>query len=472
MPRVTRFGEHPEVVTPIPEIARTLWLGLGGDPSAVDDLDVHGDRRVLPSGFDVTGFATAAVAVANLAAAEVAQQRGAPRPAVRVGTREACAAFRSEALLTAEGWELPPVWDPIAGDYRCADGWIRLHTNYERHRAAALHALDLPPDADRDAVAAAVASRPGEALERAVVDEGGCAAVMHDRDAWRRHPHGRVAVDEPWARVTRHEAPASALGPMSAPLTGVRVLDLTRVIAGPVCTRFLAAQGADVLRIDPPGFAEVPALVPDTTVGKRCAALDLRTRAGRELFDDLVRAAHVVVHGLRPGALDALGLGAEHLRSVNPTIIDAGLDAYGWEGPWADRRGFDSLVQMSTGICAAGAAAAGTDRPTPLPAQALDHGTGYVLAAAVCRALASSLAGGGAATIRASLVGAANVLWSLPDPDALKIPAPTWDDVDTERHDSPWGPLRVVSCPGTIGSRRGEWRIDPGPLGRDPAQFG
>src|SRR5690606_12695692 len=128
-----------------------------------------------------------------------------------------------------------------------------------------------------------------------------------------------------------------------------------------------------------------------------------------------VRAAHVVVHGLRPGALAGMGLDAEQLCELNPAIIDAALDAYGWRGPWAGRRGFDSLVQMSSGICAAGAAAAGTDRPTPLPAQALDHGTGYLLAAAVCRALATSVESGGATEIRASLVGAANVLWSLPD---------------------------------------------------------
>src|SRR5690606_28759131 len=134
----------------------------------------------------------------------------------------------------------------------------------------------------------------------------------------------------------------------------------------PVATRFLAGYGADVLRIDPPGFAEVPALLPDTTVGKRCAWLDLTTVDGRQRFEALVASADVLVCGLRPGALDRLGFDTAALRERNPSLIIAALDAYGWEGPWRDRRGFDSLVQMSCGIAAAGAAAAGADQPVPL----------------------------------------------------------------------------------------------------------
>src|SRR5262249_7162726 len=175
------------------------------------------------------------------------------------------------------------------------------------------------------------------------------------------------------------------------PLHGVRVLDLTRVIAGPIGTRLLAAWGADVLRLDPPGFEEVPALLPETTAGKRTAALDLREPASRTVFANLVRDAHVVVAGYRSDALDGLGFDSAWFRRENPRIVRVLYDAYGFTGPWATRRGFDSLVQMSLGIADAGQRATASPRPFPLPAQALDHATGYFIAAAACRGLARLL---------------------------------------------------------------------------------
>ena len=211
---------------------------------------------------------------------------------------------------------------------------------------------------------------------------------------------------------------------------------MTRVIAGPVCTKFLAAYGAQVLRLDPPGFAEVPALLPETTAGKRTAALDLRVDADRRLFENLVADADVLVTGLRADALAGLGYGDGTLTAINPALIVASLNAYGWDGPWRHRRGFDSLVQMSCGIAAAGALAAGRDEPFPLPVQALDHATGYLLAAEVGRALTRRLTRSAVSRIRASLIGTANLLWSLPRPTDLP-PAPSPGDfelVDTKRH--------------------------------------
>jgi crotonobetainyl-CoA:carnitine CoA-transferase CaiB-like acyl-CoA transferase len=249
------------------------------------------------------------------------------------------------------------------------------------------------------------------------------------------------------------------------------VLDLTRVIAGPVCTRVLSAFGADVLRIDPPGFDEVPALLPDTTAGKRCAALDLATDAGRRAVVALLEDADVVVHGLRPGAMEALGLGVDELAAINPGLVTAGLDAYGWQGPWAGRRGFDSLVQMSTGIAAAGAAAAGEERPRPLPAQALDHGTGYLLATAVLRALTVRLQTGAPSHVRASLLGTANALLRLPAP-AGPVPGPlTIDDAATEPVATAWGPARAARCPVAVDGCPPRWDVPAGPLGRDLAAF-
>ena len=460
----------------IEELAGQLWslVGGAGEPSA---LEITGPRHVLPSVFDVTGLAAAAVGVATAAVAELAGTRaGRPCPAARVDTRSASAAFVGELLFTPIGWERPAIFDPVAGDYRSADRWIRLHTNYAAHRSAALGALGLPDadSTDRELVAAAVATVPAAELEHAVVDRGGAAAVMYDAAAWRRHPHGAATAGEPALRISA-AAPAPAASWAAAapdrPLAGVRVLDLTRVIAGPVCTRFLAAHGADVLRLDPPGFAEVAAIVPVVTPGKRCAALDLRTTAGRERGIELVAGADVVVHGLRPGAMEALGFGPAELRAINPGLVTARLDAYGWGGPWAARRGFDSLVQMSCGIAAAGGLAAGVDRPVPLPAQALDHGTGYLLAAAVVRALDVRLRTGAGADITASLLGTANLLLTLPTPRGLDRVAPAWGADDVAAVTTDWGPAQAVPPAGEVVGHPSAYAVPAGPLGRHDASW-
>ncbi|MDQ1425462.1 MAG: hypothetical protein QOD72_2960, partial [Acidimicrobiaceae bacterium] len=325
-----------------------LWRALGGPPDALDRVSFTGAAPTLPGPFPVDELAAATVAAATLAVAGMAIGS----PPVTVDRRHAAVAFRGEAYLKPIGWELPAAWDPIAGDYATADGWIRLHTNYERHRVAATKTLGLAADADRAMVADAVAGWAIEALEQAVVANGGCAAAQRSPDAWWAHRQGSAVAAEPLVAVTneaevQRSRPTADAGRL---LAGVRVLDLTRVIAGPIASRFLAAHGADVLRIDPPGFAEVPTLIVETTVGKRRATVDLTTDAGRGVLRSLVADAHVVVHGYRPGALAGLGLGDDELRRLRPDVVIASLDAYGWTGPWRARRGFDSLVQHSSGI--------------------------------------------------------------------------------------------------------------------------
>jgi hypothetical protein len=449
-------------------IAERLWSLLGGDEASLDRLDLVGEPRVLPSIFDVTGLATASIGVATLAVAELRALRAQREiDRVTVTTREAAAAFRCEHLFAPVGWDVPPLWDPIAGDYAARDGWIRLHTNYDHHRAAALRALGVR-DADRPTVQDRVADWSKDELESRVVAEGGVAAAMRTRDEWLRHPHGHATASAlPVESFPDERGTARPLEPLRsrAPLSGVRVLDLTRVIAGPFGTRVLAAWGADVLRIDPPAFEEVAALVPEATAGKRCTFLDLREERSR--FVELVRAADVVVHGYRPGALDALGFDNDSLREVNPALIISQHTAYGWTGPWAERRGFDSLVQMSCGI----AAEPGGDRPQPLPAQVLDHTTAMLIAAAVCRALTTRTRTGSPSDIRASLIGTANLLYELPDPSAEAVPATSFTDGDTAPRHTWWGPARAVPIPGRIGDARPRLTIEPGPLGRHEAVF-
>jgi len=455
------------------ELASRVWELTGGAADLSGRLTATGPRTYLPSRFDVTGLAAAAVGAATLAAAEYHAARNSTEvAAVRVDSRAACAAFATEGLFTPVGWSLPAVWDPLAGNYPARDGWIRLHTNYAYHRAAVASVLQAD---DRDGVRAAVGGWKAADLEAAVVAAGGCAAVMRGRDEWLASAPGAAAADAPVLAVAErpltahaHAAGSAADRPAGRPYAGVRVLDLTRVIAGPTGTKFLAAHGADVLRLDPPGFAEVPALLPESTAGKRTAAIDLGTPDGRAVFEGLAAGADVLVTGLRAGALARLGYDDAALTALNPALVIASLNAYGWAGPWRDRRGFDSLVQMSCGI----AADAGGDEPVPLPVQALDYATGYLLAAAVGRALTVRRTRGAASRIHASLIGTANLLWSFPRAaDLGGQPArPRPDEIPLADVRTAWGPARQVPVPGEIAGITAQLRGEAGPLGRhEPA---
>ena len=499
-------------------VAARVWHEAGGSQESLKALTITGPRQVLPACLDVTGLATGSVAAATLAAAEFLAARNTAAPGamstaagstaagstaagarsaaaagarstaatrarlatVAVDSRAASAAFAAEALFTPVGWERPGPWDPIAGNYQARDGWIRLHTNYASHRAAVERVLAAR---DKESVGAAVRAWNATDLEAAIVDAGGCAAVMHSREDWLAAPPGAATATAPPLAATTTVLPhcdiplpsLTSRPPVpTSPYSGIRVLDLTRVIAGPMATRFLAAYGADVLRVDPPGFEEVPALLPETTAGKRTTALDLATTAGRAAFEDLVATADVLVTGLRADALGRLGYDDGTLARLNPALIIASLDAYGWDGPWQHRRGFDSLVQMSCGIAARGAAEAGADHPVPLPVQALDHATGYLVAAAVGRALSRRLTESVVTRIHASLIGTASLLWSLPRPQAQPT-RPQAQPTRPKPGDFPlidamtaWGPARRVPLPGQIAGAPPHWQAQAGPLGSHP----
>jgi crotonobetainyl-CoA:carnitine CoA-transferase CaiB-like acyl-CoA transferase len=411
----------------------------------------------------VSGLATASVATAALLAAEVCNAAGQDSGEVTVdrGLVDAWFGF----ALKPVGWSLPSPWDPIAGDYPTRDGWIRLHTNAPHHRASALRVLGV--EADREQVAAAVAGWSSEDLEAAVVAAAGCAAALRPPEEWAVHPQGIAVAAEPLVDVaaTDGSSAESSWRPVpERPLAGLRVLDLTRVLAGPVATRLLAGLGANVLRIDPPGWDE-PAVVPDVMVGKRSARIDARAPDGRERLLGLLAGADVLVHGYRADALERLGVGEEVRRSVRPGLVDVSLDAYGHTGPWATRRGFDSLVQMSSGIAGWGLREGTADRPTPLPVQALDHATGYLVAAAVLAGLARRIREGHGTRARLSLARTAVELerarWLEAEPIAPEPEHPALP-VDT-----PWGPATLLPPPFAIEGVRVGWDRGPRALGSD-----
>jgi CoA-transferase family III len=445
-----------------------IWSSLAGNADAVERVTFSGDGA-LPAAFAVTDFATAAVTAAGLALSELIRARFGAAPGVAVDRRLASLWFGLS--IKPEGWSLPPPWDPIAGDYAARDGWIKLHTNAPRHRAAALTVLGVAPD--KETIAAAVREWSADALEEAVVGRGGCAAALRDRASWEHHPQGRAVAAEPV--VATISGPLTSATDWAAlrdrPLAGLRVLDCTRVLAGPVATRFLAGFGAEVLRIDPPDWDE-PALAPEVTLGKRCARIDLRTELGRERFAAILAEADFFIHGFRPGALAGLGFDGPARRAIRPSLIDVSLDAYGWSGPWAGRRGFDSLVQMSAGIAAEGMRRFGVDRPKPLPVPALDHAAGYVMAAAALVGLTQRLACGRAFEAMTSLARMAGLLTSLAADDAgASLCPPGASDFARDGEDTAWGPALRLSPPLEVEGMRMAWTLPSSPLGSAAAKW-
>ncbi len=443
-------------------------IGEGFDAEADGLIRIEGEG-LLAAYFEVTPLAAASIGMAGAMLARLVQCNRSDPPPVIVDQRLASLWFHLS--LHPQGWSLPPIWDAVAGDYPTKDGWIRLHTNAPHHRERALSVLDV--DADRAAVAEAVSGWSGEVLESAIVEAGGCAASMRSLECWADHPQGQAVAKEPLVVWNEHPPVPLAPKPVDAarPLGGLRVLDLTRVLAGPAATRFLAAFGADVLRIDPPGWEEAPAMQ-EMTLGKRCARLDLRSGDDRAVFEGLLQAADVLVHGYRADALARLGLGPDARRRHNPGLIDVSLNAYGWSGPWQARRGFDSLVQMSCGIADFGMKQAGADKPFPLPAQALDHATGYLMAAAVLRALILRQTQGRVVAARLSLARTAHLLAAhRRDQPSEGVPPVMPADLDPWVENTVWGEARRLRFPIKIGDLSSTWRHPAGLFGASPAAW-
>ncbi|TDP92101.1 CoA transferase [Labedaea rhizosphaerae] len=441
-----------------------LWSEVTGAAFDEEAVAITGAETVLPGPFRVALAAGTAVAATTMAAASLLQARGREPGTVRVDLAHAAEAFRSERHLRVDGAPLP-MWGPLSGDYAAADGWVRLHANYPHHAEAIAAALGVA--ADKEAVADAVAGRAAEEVEYDVVAAGGAAAAMRGRTQWQAHAQGKALRAEPLIMIDRvADAAPRRLDHASWPLTGVKVLDLTHVIAGPVCGRVLAAHGADVLHVSAANRPTVRPLVVDTGFGKRSVHLDLSTESGAEQLRELVRGADVFLQSYRPGALARLGFGMEELAALRPGIIGVDLSAYGHTGPWASRRGFDSLVQMSCGIAAEGAVAAGADEPTPLPAQALDHGTGWLAAFAVISVLQRRGLLGGSWQVRLSLARTALWLDQLGRIDVAPTGSPDLTGLLADV-DSAFGTVTHVRVPGSLPGAPAFYRHGPHLPGSD-----
>jgi hypothetical protein len=421
------------------DLLSEAWTAVAGEPSP-PPLDIDGPTMVLPANHPVAATAVACVGTALLAT----RTQG-----VRLDRGHVAAAVRSERSFTVDGRPMGAGFAPLSRLWRTADGSVRTHGNYPWHREALLRAVAASTD---DEVADAMAELTAVDVEEAVVAAGGVAGAVRTVSEWLAHPQGAAVASEPLVGL-------EFLGD-SPPRTdrgrSPRVLDLTRVIAGPVCTRLLGALGADVLRLDPPHRPDLPEGQPaDTLLGKRSAVLDLRVPTGAARLNDLLANADVVVTGYRPGALDRFGLEPHALAEQHPGLVVVVLNAWGHTGPWASRRGFDSVVQAPSGIAAGESLSDGT--PGALPCQLLDHGTGYLAAAAVLDGLRRQRKSGGTVLRRLSLARTAAWLTSRPGHSQSIT-----DEADDARYVvDVGGGVRAVSPPGTLDGHPVMWPTPP-----------
>jgi crotonobetainyl-CoA:carnitine CoA-transferase CaiB-like acyl-CoA transferase len=450
------------------KLLRQVLDGLGIDPPAAESVTFSGDGAMLGY-FAYTDMLAATLAAAGVAVAELVAAGQGEQPRVHVDR------------VLASGWArnlMRPLTPPpqrrmpfrIGGEYRTADGrWLRMTDANQRLQQRMLAVLGTPPDLA--AVTAEISRHNADDLERALLDGGGAAAASRTMQEWAAHPAGQAIAAEPLTDVTVLGYGGSAWRPAPGrPLAGIRVLDCTRAIAGPMATRLLAGFGAEVLRVDPAGYAEWDDRdATQLTLGKRCTSLDLADAAGRERFLRLLADADVFVHGYRPGVFDQLGLGEAVREQARPDLIEVTHNAYGWTGPWAGRRGFDSTVFVSSGLLHESMRRGSADTPAaPGIVQHIivDHCVGHVAAASVVRALTRRLTGGSGSRTRLSLAGNTRLLGQTPAPDAEPLIPQALDGPFEDRvYNSIRGPVRRLMPPLSVAGQPFFWERPGEPYG-------
>src|SRR4051812_3340964 len=460
------------------EILSGIWTSAGGDVAPLARVRLTGEEPQIPSSFRVAIAGQTTIAAAGLAAAEIWRLRSGEAQDVSVDLRHAVAECRSERYLRVDDKPPPPAWDAIAGVYRTGDNrFVRCHTNFPHHRDAVCEVLGCEPE--REKVQAALMHWKGEDFETAAYAAGGVVALMRSYDEWSALPQAHALTELPLVSIEKiGEAPPKPWPqrpPKSdRPLSGLRVLDLSRVIAGPVAGRTLAAHGADVLLVSGPELPAIPWLTIDTGRGKLTTFIELKSEAGRAQMRALLKDADIFSQGYRPRSLAALGFTPEDVAKINPGIVYVTLSAYGHAGPWAGRRGFDSLVQTTTGFNHAEGQAAGIDGPKELPAQMLDHATGYLMAFGAMMARARQAREGGNWHVQVSLARTGRGLWEMGrGAEGLGAPGLDRDAVVPflEEVDSGFGQLRSVRHAAQLSRTPARWSRPAVPLGSHPPRW-
>lgn len=478
---------------------REIWTGLELPAEALDALVLPGahENPAVPSSYKIGILAQGAIALSALAAAQVHQLRNGltATPRVEVPLVHATAEFRSERLYTLDGRKPTPSGQgsSVGGLHKTSDGYVRVHDGFPNHALGILDLVGLPHDATRRDLADKLASWASIDLENVATAEGKLAVyALRSYAQWDCLPQSRaisnfpidvnpvVLASDTAAREASTGMPRWMPSGNAQCLQGLRVVELSRVIAAPVCGKTLAAHGADVIWVTSPRLPALPYLDREFARGKRTVQLDLADAADKARLLDLLRTADVLVQGFRPGALAAYGLDPETLARANPGLVVANLSAFGPRGPWAGRRGFDSLVQTCAGFNVSEAAHAGQgETARPMPCQALDHAAGFLLATGVMaavyrRAVAPRL---GPWRVDVSLASVMKYLRSLgqyPGTSGFEVSADdvgTPDDDRFEVRETAFGVLRALRHSANIEDVRVGWDVMPKPLGSDAAEW-
>ena len=388
------------------EILRGLLPLAGWNENRLDDLMITGGSDpILPTSFRIGDTSTAALSAVGLAVSDLWESKTGRKQRVSVDARRATASLRSGKYMQMDGAGVSTERNMVMGTYPTKDGrWSYLHCNFPNHRAAALSVLGV--NEDRDEVTKAVAKWDAFDLEEAIIEARGAGGMVRSMEEWAIHPQAAAIASLPLMDIVKiADSPPEPLPDGSRPLSGVRVLDLTRVLAGPTCARTLAEHGADVMKITAGHLPNIGYQEYDTGHGKLNATLDLRDGRQMETLRGLVRQTDVFSQGYRPGTLGGRGLSPEELAELRPGIVYISLSAFSHEGPWASRRGFDTVVQTVSGITQRQGELFPGAIPGPqfYPVSAIDYLTGYLMAFGGIVALNKRIHEGGSWLVRISL---------------------------------------------------------------------
>lgn len=453
---------------------RTLLPIAGWPEDRAHAVDFTGGTDpILPTPFRIGEAGAAALAAVGLAVADLWELRTGRRQAVAVDTRQATASLRSGHYMQINGAPVSTERNQVMGVYPAKNGrWSYLHCNFPNHRAAALRVLGVPED--RQAVRQAVAQWDALELEEAIIAAGGAGGMARTMAEWAQHPQAAAIASLPLMEIVKiGDSPPEPLPDGDRPLSGVRVLDLTRVLAGPTCARTLAEHGADVLKITGPHLPHLGYQEYDTGHGKLAAHLDLRQPGDVETLRGLVREADVFSQGYRPGTLGKRGFSPEALAQLRPGIIYVTLSAFSHVGPWASRRGFDTVVQTVSGITTRQGELFPGAEPGPqfYPVSAIDYLTGYLMAFGAMVALARRVREGGSWLVRISLAQTGRWLverGEVPETDLKDVPK-EFTPAELERwsmtSDTPAGRLRHLRPVVQLSETPPYWARPAVPLG-------
>lgn len=450
------------------EALRSVLSAAGLDPAAAESVRITGADPQLPSPFLVGTAGAAMIGATGLAVSDLWRLRTGRGQDVAVDMAHAAAAMRSSHYVRLEGGP-PPIGDRVTGFYPTKDGrYVYLHCNFPHHRDG--HARLLGVEPGREAMAAAMLERTAWAQEDAIAAAGLPGGVVRRPGEWAAHPQADAVASLPLFEIVRiGDAPPEPLPAGDRPLSGIRVLDLTRVLAGPTCARTLAEHGAEVLKISSAHFPDNPSLELDTGHGKLSAQLDLRRPEDAQRLRDLARSADVFSQAYRPGTLAARGLSPQDLAAVRPGIVYVTLSAFGHVGPWAQRRGFDTLVQSVSGLAHESGDGA---RPQMMPCSALDYLSGYLMAFGAMVALARRAREGGSWMVRVSLAQTGRWLDRLGRTSRTAAPKeiPGLDALLTTT-DTPTGRLHHLAPAVQLSETAPRWSLPPATPGTHAAEW-